>query len=115
VTEPSYFNAVRRAERGIIDLEIVPGGVPKTVVERAVQLRNRAEQEAKRRGDEYLRYDYVWCVFDVDEHPFVPEAKQQAHDNRIDLAVSNPCFELWFLLHFQDQTAHIERARLQSL
>ncbi len=115
VTEPLYFTEVRRVERGIIDLEIVPAGVPKTVVERAVHLKKDAEREARRRGDQYLRYDHVWCVFDVDEHPFVPEAKQQAGANAIDVAVSNPCFELWFLLHFQDQTAHIERARVQRL
>lgn len=51
----------------------------------------------------------MWCVFDVDEHPHIPDAKQQARDNGILLAISNPCFELWALLHFQDQTAHIER------
>jgi len=51
----------------------------------------------------------------MDEHPLVPEAKQQAQANAIDVAVSNPCFELWFLLHFQDQTAHIERGRVQHL
>ena len=28
---------------------------------------------------------------------------------RIRLAISNPCFELWALLHFQDHTAYIER------
>lgn len=27
----------------------------------------------------------------------------------IHLAISNPCFELWALLHFQDQRAHLER------
>ncbi|MEO6195139.1 MAG: RloB family protein [Thermoanaerobaculia bacterium] len=51
----------------------------------------------------------VWCVFDVDEHPHLLDARQKARDNGIDLAVSNPCFELWALLHFQDQTAHLER------
>jgi len=115
VTEPVYFNDVRRAERGIVDLEIVPGGVPKTVVERAVEMKKQSERDATRRQDENLRYDSVWCVFDVDEHPFVPEAKQQAQANAINLAVSNPCFELWFLLHFQDQTAHIERHKVRHL
>ena len=115
VTEPDYFNDIRRTERGIIELEIVPGGVPKSVVERAVEMKKESERDAKRRKDENLRYDSVWCVFDVDEHPFVPEAKQQAHANAINLAVSNPCFELWFLLHFQDQTAHIERQKVQHL
>jgi hypothetical protein len=115
VTEPLYFKEIRRVERGIIDLEIVPGGVPKTVVERAVEMKKQSEREAKRGKDQNLRYDSVWCVFDVDEHPFVPEAKQQAQANAINLAVSNPCFELWFLLHFRDQTAHIERHRVQHL
>jgi hypothetical protein len=115
VTEPVYFNDVRRTERGIIELEIVPGGVPKTVVEKAVEMKKESERKAKQRQDENLRYDSVWCVFDVDEHPFVPEARQQAQANTIRLAVSNPCFELWFLLHFQDQTAHIERSKVQHL
>ena len=113
VTEPLYFNDIRRLERGIIDLQLVPAGVPKTVVEEAVRLKKESARDARR--DRNLRYDHVWCVFDVDEHPFVPEAKQQAQANGIELAVSNPCFELWLLLHFQDQTAHIERRAVQRL
>jgi hypothetical protein len=113
VTEPHYFNEIRRIERGIIDLRLVPAGVPKTVVERAVKLKRESARDARR--DENLRYDHVWCIFDVDEHPFVPEAKQQANANGIELAVSNPCFELWLLLHFQNQTAHIDRHTVQHL
>src|ERR1700683_1611038 len=95
VMEPLYFNDVRLAEHGIIKLEIVPGGVPKTVVELAVELKEQSERDVRRHRDENLRYDHVWCVFDVDEHPLVPEAKQHAQANSINLAVSNPCFELW--------------------
>lgn len=29
------------------------------------------------------------------------------------MAVSNPCVELWFLLHFQDQHAVIDRTQVQ--
>jgi hypothetical protein len=36
----------------------------------------------------------VWCVFDIDEHPVIPEAKDQAPANRIELTISNPYFEL---------------------
>lgn len=85
----------------MVKAEIVRGGVPKTVVELAVKLKKESEGQARRRRDVNLRYDHIWCVFDIDEHPFVPEARQQARDNRIDVAVSNPCFELWLLLHFQ--------------
>jgi hypothetical protein len=112
VTEPHYFREVRRLERGMVDLEIVSGGVPKTLVERAVEKQRASDREATRRGNDNLRYDQVWCVFDIDEHPFVPEARQTARDNAIHVAVSNPCFELWLLLHFQDQTAHVERDRV---
>ena len=115
VTEPAYFNDVRLHERGIIDLEVVHGGVPKTVVERAVEMKKQSEREAKRLKDENRRFDRIWCVFDVDVHPFVAEARQRAQAHAIDLAVSNPCFELWFLLHFQSQTAHLERQRVQRI
>lgn len=117
ITEPEYFDALRREEHNrlvdvIIDDE---GGVPKTIVERAVLLRRQAHREAKRSRDDNLMYDEVWCVFDVDEHPRVADARQQARDNQIRIAVSNPCFELWLLLHFREQNAHIHRRALTSL
>lgn len=42
------------------------------------------------------------------------EAIQKAEDNGIYLAISNPCIELWFILHFEDQTAYISRHKAQS-
>ena len=77
-TEPEYFREMRILERSLIDLELSPGVVPKTLVERAVGMKKAAATKARSQKDENLTYDYVWCVFDVDEHPFVPEAKQQA-------------------------------------
>jgi hypothetical protein len=115
VTEPKYFNDLRHQTRSLVELEIEPGGTSKALVERAVELKKAAEKVAKRSKDENLKYDSVWCVFDVDVHPFLAEAKQQARDNDINVAVSNPCFELWALLHFQDQHAHIERHEVQRL
>ena len=50
----------------------------------------------------------------IDAHEYVPEAKEKAAANNIKLAISNPCFELWLLLHFQEQSAHIERHQVQS-
>jgi len=96
-------------------LEILPGGDPKALVERAVQKRSEAVKAASQRHDSYLSYDQVWCVCDVDEHARLNDALQQARDNGIDVALSNPCFELWALLHFQDQTAYIERGAVQHL
>lgn len=110
-TEPEYFSGLRRQEEVQL-VEIVigdSGGAPKTLVERAVKLKKNAAKDAKRERDDNLRFDEVWCVFDVDEHPKLHDALQQARDNSISVAVSNPCFELWMLLHFRDQTAHIHR------
>lgn len=98
-----------------IELVIEGGGTPKALVEKAARLKREAELEARGRRDSALRFDEVWCVFDIDEHPFVAEAKQQARDNAIRVATSNPCFELWVLLHFQEQTAHIHRHAVQRL
>ncbi|MFM8475480.1 MAG: RloB domain-containing protein [Planctomycetaceae bacterium] len=42
------------------------------------------------------------------------EAIQQSHDNGLQVAVSNPCFELWLWLHFKDSPGVIHRDDLQS-
>lgn len=115
VTEKCYFNDVRHTERSLIDPQIESGGTPKTLVERAVDLKRKADSKARKLKDDNQTYEEVWCVFDIDEHPLVPEAKDQARANGIELAISNPCFELWALLHFQDQSAHIERGKVQNL
>jgi len=115
VTEPRYFNDVRHIERSLIDLQIEPGGTPKTLVERATERKREADGKARKLKDDNQKYEEVWCVFDIDEHPLIPEAKDQARANRVELAISNPCFELWVLLHFQDQRAHIARGKVQHL
>lgn len=38
-------------------------------------------------------------AFDVDDHPGVDLAIRKATDNGLECAVSNPCIELWLLLH----------------
>jgi hypothetical protein len=115
VTEPAHFKAVRHVERCLVELEINPGGAPKQLVERAVELKEQANRDARRRRDDNLKYEEVWCVFDVDDHRMIPEAKEQAQANDVDVAISNPCFELWVLLHFQDQHAYIDRGNVQHL
>jgi hypothetical protein len=87
-------------------------GVAKTLVELAVAAKREAERDERRgRG---AAWDEVWCVFDTDEHPNLREALEMAQANGVHVAVTNPCIELWFILHFEDQTAHIERGPAQS-
>ena len=116
VTEPKYFRDLQNYEQvRLVEVKIdAEGGVPKTIVERAADLKKSAEREARRQRDDFLKYDEVWCVFDIDAHPNVQNAIQQARDNGIFTAVSNPCFELWILLHYQDQFAFLRRDQAQA-
>lgn len=116
-TEPLYLRQFQHHVRNPrVHVEPVgPAGVPVTVVRTAIDLRRRAEDEARGQHDENLLWDEVWAVFDMDDHPNVAEAKQLATANDIRLAVSNPCFELWALLHFADHQAHIERGKLRAM
>src|SRR5690606_41139889 len=77
--------------------------------------RNAAVADAKRHDDDNLSFDEVWCVFDVDEHPRVNDACQMARDNNIQVAVSNPCFELWLLFHFRDSPGAQSRHDVQKM
>lgn len=50
-------------------------------------------------------FDEVWCVVDADQFD-IPKATRSAARTDVELAVSNPCFELWLLLHHIDCTAY---------
>lgn len=117
VTEPRYFVALRNETRNrLVEVEVIPNcGVPKTLVEYAVERKREADRQARQHRDPFLRYEQIWCVFDVDSHPNLPDAKQQARDNGLLLAISNPCFELWILLHFQDHFSEQDRVQIRHL
>ena len=117
VTEPEYLRGFARASQNPrVRIEIVGGvGAPRTIVEAARELKKAADKRARVENDENLRYDEVWCVFDVDQHPNLQDAKQMARDNGLRLAVSNPCIELWLWLHFADQPGARHRHELQKM
>ncbi|HEX6360636.1 MAG TPA: RloB family protein [Actinophytocola sp.] len=105
-SEPDYINALKRLPevRGntSINIEIATErGVPLPLVRRAVE----------RACDDEV--DECWCVFDVEwpkHHPNLDEAVRLAQEHGIRLAISNPCFELWLILHFEEQTAFLSTA-----
>jgi hypothetical protein len=116
VTERQYFRAFQhQVKNSRVHVEVAKEtGVPLTVVECAVRLRGEAESDAKRQQDENLLWDCVWGVFDVDEHPNLDKAMELAKAEGILLAISNPSFELWALLHFQDQRAFATRQQVRT-
>lgn len=74
----------------------VKGGSALALVKRAVEEKN----------DPSKYYNKVWCVVDRDKGgnhniKIVEEAWKLATENQIQLAYSNQCFELWFLLHYE--------------
>jgi RloB-like protein len=105
VTEKNYLTDLKCHYRIPLTFRFISGCGPLTLVQKAV------EQKRKKVRD----FDRIWVVCDVDSHPKIPEAKVQARDNGIPMAISNPCFELWALLHFQDQNAYIDRVPLRAL
>jgi hypothetical protein len=117
-TEPEYLDALKRQpsvrDVAAVDLrvEIGHGGsVPRTLVAMATEARIRAM-------DEEAEIDEFWCVFDVEwprNHPGLGDAVQQARVNGIKLAVSNPCFELWLILHFQDHGSWLDNNQARRL
>lgn len=117
-TEPMYLNLVNTTARdALVELIIVdePATAPKQLVERACRERANAVALVKRTKDPNAEIDEIWCAFDVDEHPLLKEARQQATDNGINIAISNPSVEVWFLLHFVDHRAHIHRDNARRL
>ena len=104
-TEPRYLEAFKRIHvqprvgrlvESDFRLEIISGaGVPMTVVDRAIQKRQDLQGSLSRE-------DSVWAMFDRDDHPKFEEAKRKARDNKVCLAVSNPCFEIWGIYHYED-------------
>nr|MDT0657637.1 RloB family protein [Micromonospora sp. DSM 115978] len=97
-TEPDYFDGLRAAFRGT-----------------AVKVRREAvaPEQLVRAADGFRRrhpgvYDEVWCVVDADEFD-IEAAARQARRLGVKLAVSNPCFEVWLLLHHAACRSHCPR------
>ena len=104
-TEPQYIRGLERFLRdATLSIEIPPK-----------EFNSDAVKDARRSGDDNLRFDEVWCVFDRDDHERFDAACQMARDNLFGLAVSNPCFELWLLLHFQDNPGAQHRDRIKEM
>lgn len=56
--------------------------------------------------------DVAYCIFDTDVDPnknkIIEETIQLAKKNNIKIITSSPCFELWFLLHYDYTTANMD-------
>ena len=101
VTERDYLSHWGRLNSGV-RIDWGESGVD------PVGLVDRARKEVKRSSANRRRYgtadfDEVWCVFDADTHSKFSQAIHEAAQSGIKVAVSNPCFELWLVLHCEDK------------
>jgi hypothetical protein len=114
-TEPAYLAAIRRIHPdSIIDIDIIPeAGVPYTQAQSAIRVATE-RGFFKKRKESFERNDQFWVVFDRDDHPRFEESVALCEAKKIHAARSNPCFELWLILHYQDYDKPSDRHQVQS-
>jgi hypothetical protein len=78
-------------------------GVPYTLAAQAVE-QAKAARRANRgqQRNSYEERDQIWAIFDRDEHPRYEDAIALCTAHDVHVARSNPCFEIWLILHEQD-------------
>lgn len=96
-TEPQYF-ALLNEEVVLVQLQVVKGGHASAPQHVANRLETHLRKVSLRAGDE------AWLVIDKDQWTdpqlMALHVWTQGHANRF-LALSNPMFEYWLLLHFE--------------
>lgn len=117
-TEPAYFAAFRRTFRdALIEVETVaPAGVPYTLAMAAAGMAKSLglSPGSRRRRNSFEERDEVWAVFDRDEHPRFEEAVDVCHQSGVGVGRSNPCFEVWLILHEADYDSPGDRHAAQA-
>ena len=104
VTEPKYFNGLKqRLHTARIHVEVLQREIPENSSPPAVL------EMLKDFRDKYLleEGDQLWLVFDRDPQSWEEEtvsqiARECRQSDCLFMALSNPCFELWLLLHFRN-------------
>ena len=99
VTERKYFDALIK-HYNIRNVRLLKKSKTRSSPSQVIQ---RLERQMTSRKDNYgveLNEEY-WAVFDTEASPAeaLKQTASRARRNRINLAESNPCFELWLLLH----------------
>lgn len=117
VTEKQYFAGMRSKLRAAnVDLRVTPSrGNPYTMVDYAIE---DSGLRLSRRESGLSKNDQVWVVFDVEAprpHPQIDEGRRLARKYGVNLAISNPCFELWLLLHYADQHGYLTTSEATKL
>lgn len=113
-TEPQYLRALAASSRSsLLQIEIIAAaGSPKTIRDKAI-----AEAKAMRstnKRNSFESRDQVWAVFDRDEHDEVEAALSDCEAAGVKCGFSDPCFEVWLILHYCDYDRNVDRHTVQS-
>jgi hypothetical protein len=110
-TEPDYFQAVaKKYDQALIELVFQNVGTDaKTISNNAIQKYSEIKS-----CKSLSENDKVWVVFDRDANENVINCVNNCKKKRVGVAFSNPCFELWLILHFEDFDKPLDRHKVQS-
>ena len=102
-TENNYFSNYRLRDKDYI-IKLVPGNETDPI-----NLVNKTIVKVKELGLNLEENDRAYCIFDTDlderKNMQIIKARKLAKKYHIIMITSNPCIELWFLLHFEYTTA----------
>lgn len=116
-TEPKYFEHFKTRQTNI-DIRVV-GSRSSSGETDYVSLIRKAQEYQKKNQMSSDNGDSAWVVADGDVNLNNPDpvasknqqlkkARKLAERSEIQMAISNPCFELWYLLHFRYTTKHLK-------
>ncbi len=102
-TEKNYFNSFMNRNSNY-RIKVVPGNETDPI-----NLVRQTILAVKNNGLDLSSDDIAYCIFDTDTNSLKDEqikiAIRLANEHNIKVITSNPCIELWFLLHFEYTTA----------
>ncbi len=117
ITEEKYFEEFRKSDKFNDDLiylhlltrqEEDTRSAPKQVFE---QLKKEARDEYN-----FGSKDELWMIIDTDRWKNIPQIVEACKkQNNMFVAVSNPCFEFWLLLHVKDIQEYSPQEQLNLL
>ena len=119
-TEPMYFDNYRTRQTNI-DVRIVSNKADGAKTD-YTHLLDKAISYKKEEQISIEYGDSTWIVADGDvdyktqnalntKNQKLLDARKRAHAKNIEIIISNPCFEFWYLLHFMYSTKHFNDYR----
>lgn len=116
-TEPGYFNHFRTRQKNI-DVRVVGSRTSAGETDYNSLIRKAKEYQDKNDLSS-VNGDTVWIVADGDVNYTNPNpiekkdtalshARKLANQKGMEMIISNPCFELWYLLHFRYTTGFLK-------